>query len=340
MENVNIKGKWTPKKRVLTAFSHEEPDRMPIDYTANIEIHNRFAKAMGVDPNNRDALLEKIGGDFRHINLRYTGRMLNTRYNGKPFPLKNAEAEEIRAYETPDHNDFDYETMHEYLKSRSSYAAYVGGTSIACIINIYAQLRGFEEFFCDLAFEDEDVLSLVDRGLSVELKCLERILERDREYVTFMFIGEDLGTQRGPLISMDMYRRLIKPRHKAFTELAKSYDLPIMIHSCGASSGFFDDFLDLGISGVDTIQPEAAGMDPHRIKSLFGDRLTFRGGISTSERLVNASPEEAFEYAAEVMDIMKPNGGYFFCPSHQLQDNTPVENVVAIYKAAQQFGKY
>ena len=109
-----------------------------------------------------------------------------------------------------------------------------------------------------------------------------RSLELLKGKIDFVWMGEDLGTQIGPLISLDLFRKHIRPRHQRVIDVAKSFGLPVMIHTCGSSSWAYDDFIEMGISAVDTLQPEAAKMDPAYLKGRYGSRLMLHGCISTA----------------------------------------------------------
>ena len=96
----------------------------------------------------------------------------------------------------------------------------------------------------------------------------------------------------------------------------------------------------MGITAVDTLQPEAANMQPEYLKRCHGDKLAFHGCISTAGPVATGSPEDTTEYCRRTLQVMMPGGGYCFSPTHQLQDNSPTENVVALYEAAREFGVY
>jgi uroporphyrinogen decarboxylase len=153
-------------------------------------------------------------------------------------------------------------------------------------------------------------------------------------------MGEDLGTQKGPMISVDLYRRHLRPRHQRVVDLGKTYGVPVAIHSCGSSSWAFEDFIDMGIDVVDTLQPEARDMAPAYLKRRFGDRLAFHGCISTAGPVAMGSVRETVDDVRQTLETMMPGGGYAFSPTHMLQDNSPTENVVAMYEAAHEYGRY
>jgi uroporphyrinogen-III decarboxylase len=113
-----------------------------------------------------------------------------------------------------------------------------------------------------------------------------------------------------------------------------------MIHSCGSSSWAFEDFIEMGIAAVDTLQPEAKNMSPAYLKQKYGGRLAFHGCISTAGPVAYGTPEETVDYCRGILEIMKLGGGYCFAPTHQLQDNSPTENVVAMYRTALLHGAY
>lgn len=137
-----------------------------------------------------------------------------------------------------------------------------------------------------------------------------------------------------------MYRRNIKPLHQRIVDVAKAYDLPVMVHTCGSSSWAYEDFIEMGIRAVDTLQPEAVNMDPEYLKKTFGGRLVFHGCISTAGPVATGTVEETRAYCERILEIMMPGGGYCFAPTHCLQDNSPTENVVAMYEVARERGKY
>jgi uroporphyrinogen decarboxylase len=114
----------------------------------------------------------------------------------------------------------------------------------------------------------------------------------------------------------------------------------VIIHTCGSSSWVYEDFIEMGFTGVDTLQPEAANMSPEYLKRTFGGRLAFHGCISTAGPVAYGTVDEVVEDVRRTLEIMMPGGGYCLSPTHALQDNSPTENVVAMYDAAHRYGVY
>lgn len=192
----------------------------------------------------------------------------------------------------------------------------------------------------DLVLDDPAGLLYTDRRRNIMLEVNARTLEAAKGGIDLLWMGEDLGAQIGPMISLEMYRKHLRPRHQEIVDLAKQFDLPVIIHSCGSSSWAFEDFIEMGIDAVSTLQPEARDMAPAYLKRIFGDRLAFHGCVSTAGPVATGAVEETIACCRETLDIMMPGGGYCFAPTHSLQDNSPTENVVAMYETARRYGGY
>jgi uroporphyrinogen decarboxylase len=354
----------TAKERVLRTFARQEADRVPIGYEANPGIDARLKAHFGLAADDGEGLLRALGCDMRGVGPRYTGPRLHPERPGRQveplwgwvtrfvehesggywdycdFPLADADEATVEAWPFPNPDDFDYAPLADECRAKAEYGLFVGGAGLGCIINTAGFWRTMEQVFVDLALDEPAGLRLIDRFLAVQLEITRRSLEAARGGVDFLWIGEDLGTQQGPLIGRAVFEKHILPRHKPFFDLAKAYDIPVMMHTCGSSSWAYDDYIALGLSAADTLQPEAADMAPAYLKTRYGDRLAFRGCISTAGPVAYGTVAETVAYCRETLEIMMPGGGYFFAPTHCLQDNSPVENVVAMYYTAHRDGRF
>jgi len=355
-----------PKERVLTAFANQEPDRVPINYSANAGIDQRLKEHFGLKPDDTEGLKQALGVDFRGVGAPYTGPKLHEDIPERgvkvdnwgihrrwvehdtggywdycDFPLRDADVETVANWPMPSPDDHDYSGVGPACERHQEYAVHVGGAGLGCIINTAGFFRGMEQVFVDLALDEPAGLLLIDRFLEIQLEVARRTLEAvPRGVIDFMWMGEDLGTQHSPLISMGLLKKHILPRHKPFFELAAAYDLPVVLHTCGSSSWTYEEYIKLGLKVVDTLQPEARDMSPEYLKKQFGGRLAFHGCISTAGPVAAGTVEETVAYCRRTLDIMMPGGGYCFAPTHSLQDNSPTENVVAMYKTATEYGTY
>ncbi len=353
------------KKRVLTTFHHKEPDSVPINYLANSGIDQRLKSYFGLKKTDNEGLLRQLCVDFRGVIAQYCGQKLHQDIPARgikvdnwgihrrwvehetggywdycDFPLKTATEEDIANWQMPSPDDFDYSCIKDKCQLYKDFAVYTGSAGIGDIINSNGMLRSMEQTLIDLITDDPAGLLLARRRTEINLEIINRVLYSAKGGIDFLWMGEDLGTQIAPIISIELYRKHIKPLHKKFVDLAKLFNIPVMIHSCGSSSWAFEDFIDLGITVVDTLQPEAKNMSPEYLKSTFGGRLVFHGCISTAGPVATGTVSDVVNYCKKTLEIMKPGGGYCFAPTHSLQDNSPTENVVAMYETARSFGKY
>lgn len=355
----------TSRERVRAALARQEPDRVPVNYCGNTGIDRRLKEHFGLELSDDEGLRRALGVDFRGIDVRYIGPRLHPdipergvrvdmwgihrrrveHASGEywdycDFPLKDATEEQVARWPMPSPDDFDYGAVEDTCRKYEGYAIYAGGPGLADVINGNGFLRGMEQTFVDLATGNPAGLLLARRRTEIGLEITRRILEAARGRIDFLWIGEDLGTQIGPSIRLETYRRYIRPLHQRAVDLAKSFAIPVMIHTCGSSSWAYEDFIEMGVAAVDTLQPEAKDMAPAYLKKRFGGRLAFHGCISTAGPVAFGSVEDTIRYCREILDIMMPGGGYCFAPTHQLQDNSPTENVLAMYGTARAFGVY
>ena len=351
------------RKRVQNFFAREKNDRVPINYLYNPGINQKLMDHFNIS--TPLDLKRALNVDFCDSGVTYTGKPLfpskeghsvnpidgtirkyiKTEYGGYweccDFLLEFAEEEEIAALPTPNLDDYNYEEATAIAKERSKeFSLCVGHPGMGCWINTNGFQRGMEQTFVDIATEDPAGILLAERRFNIELQTTERFLEKAGKYIDFMWIGEDLGTQHTPLISLDSYRKIIKPWHQKFIDLANVYNLPVMVHTCGSSSWVYEDFIEMGVTAVDTLQPEATNMNPQYLKDNFGGRLSFHGCISTAGPVAYGTPNEVEKNVKETLEIMKPNYEYAFAPTHQLQDNSPLENVLRMYDCALKYGSY
>lgn len=352
----------TSKERVQAFFRGEETDRAPINMAWNPKIRQRVMDYFGAE--NDGQLRAALGIDFMGVGACYSGPVLHEDVPGRKvnpllgirtrwveygdsgywdycdFPLEHATVDEVAAWPFADPDDFDYSHVEERLDARPDMAFHCGNAGTACIMNTAGFLRGMEQVFVDLATDDEAGLLLFDKLMAYDLGVMERTLEAGKDKIDFMWMGEDLGTQIAPLISMETFRKHIRPRQQPFFDLAKRFGLPTLLHTCGSSSWAYEDYIEMGLTGVDTLQPEAADMSPAYLKQTFGGRLVFHGAISSTGALSFGTPDDVEADCRKTLEIMMPGGGYAFSPTHCLQDNTPLDNVIRMYETVHRYGWY
>jgi uroporphyrinogen decarboxylase len=218
----------------------------------------------------------------------------------------------------------------------------IPGATTQSIFHVYDFLRGFDTRLMDMHDDPRFYHVMVDRITEIDEQYLEEFLTPIGPYVDLICMGEDLGTQRAPFMSLSDYRRFCKPYQKRWIDAAKrcAPNARLVLHSCGAVRDYIPDFIDIGVQVLNPIQPKAAGMDAAGIKRDFGDALSFIGGFDIQELLPFGTAEEIRDGARRLIDAMAPGGGFIFAPSHQILPDVPPANVIAMYDAALEFAGY
>jgi len=209
-------------------------------------------------------------------------------------------------------------------------------------IHITQFLRGFEDWFTDLLLNPELAGALMDTVIDINLGIGGDALKVVGDLVDAVLITGDVATQNGLMMSVDLYRRLIKPRQKRVHNLIRRYSqAKIIYHSCGAVEPLINDLIEIGVDALNPIQVSAKGMDTARLKALYGTRITFWGGGCDSQHVLpHGKPDEVREEVKRVIKDLAPGGGFVFCPIHNIQADVPAENICSMFRAALQYGRY
>ncbi len=264
-------------------------------------------------------------------------------------PLKGITVQSLDKYNWPDpYDEGRFEGIEEkakYYYENTDYAISVlkeknipGGILQDC-----AWLVGFEDWFCILALNKDLATKLMDKLLEFHVGYWDAMLSRIGKYVQVVVIADDLGSQDGLLISPDMYRKFIKPRHKKLVDFIKSKaDVKVLFHSDGAIKDIIPDIIEIGIDILNPIQLNARGMnDTKLLKEEFGEEIVFwGGGCDTQEILPFGKIEDVEREVKRRIEDLKPGGGYIFTPVHNIQPGVPIQNVLTLYKSALKYGCY
>ncbi|UCF99512.1 MAG: hypothetical protein JSV89_08220 [Spirochaetaceae bacterium] len=253
--------------------------------------------------------------------------------------------EEILEYDRwPSAEWFDYSSIEEQclrIRDAGRVVVFMGDR-----LNRIAQLkpacylRGFEQIFIDMV-ENPDLARALFRKISeFYLEYGRRILAAAKGKIDILCTGDDFGSQNAPLISLSMWREFLKPGFEEFVKLGKDHGSFVMHHTCGAIAPLIPDMIECNLDILQSLQPEAMDMDPRFIKKEFGDKLCFQGGISIQKILPQGSPEDVRRHVEAVIEIMSPGGGYIACTSHNIQADTPVNNLLALFEAYRDYGLY
>lgn len=201
-------------------------------------------------------------------------------------------------------------------------------------------MRGYAASLEDLIVAPDFVRAFMDRYVDFWIRLTERALQEVGDLVDVAMFGDDLGTQQGPVLSPALYRRLVKPYHVRMVRTVKRFNKPLLLHSCGSVSAFIPDFIEAGVDALHPIQVSAKDMDSAWLKREYGRDITFWGGVDTQRVLPTGTPAEVREEVRRRIADLGPGGGYVLGAVHNVQAEVPVENVLAMFQAAREFGRY
>ncbi|MCC8166736.1 MAG: uroporphyrinogen decarboxylase [Planctomycetes bacterium] len=193
-------------------------------------------------------------------------------------------------------------------------------------------LMGMEDVLVNMAMEEDDVRLVYDGILEHHLKLLDVVLPHKFDA---LFFGDDWGQQNGLIMGPKLWRQYIKPGVAKIFEKARSAGKMVVLHSCGDLREIMGDLIEIGVDVYNTVQPEI--YDLKELKREYGKDLTFYGGISTQQFLPTATRAESKGKAREVLDIMADGGGYILSPTHAVTPDIPVDNILAIIEAGEEY---
>jgi uroporphyrinogen decarboxylase len=161
----------------------------------------------------------------------------------------------------------------------------------------------------------------------------ERIFDAARGELEIYYFGNDFGTQRGLFFSREMFHEFFAPGLARLARQAKERGMAVMFHSCGSVSALIPDFIAAGIDILDPVQAMAAGMDPLKLKTEYGDKLCFHGGIDTQSLLPFGTSDQVRDRVRQVVERAGSGGGYILAPDQLLQGDVPLDNILALYSS-------
>ncbi|HOW65440.1 MAG TPA: uroporphyrinogen decarboxylase family protein [Candidatus Paceibacterota bacterium] len=197
-------------------------------------------------------------------------------------------------------------------------------------------IRDIEEWYVSTVTRRDYVLKVFEGQCQIALKNLERLIQAVGDSVQVGYVtGTDFGTQRGSFISRKAYKELYQPFHKTINEVIhRRTSWKTFIHSCGGVWDLIPDFIESGFDILNPVQCSAAGMGAVRLKSEFGRDLVFwGGGVDTQRTLCFGTADEVYREVRDRIAIFNRGGGFVFNTVHNVQALTPVENLLAMFKA-------
>jgi uroporphyrinogen decarboxylase len=346
----------TSRERVLTTFDHREPDRVPMWHGLSDRFIMKANRELGCA--DEEALRQRLGDDFRRVFARYDvpdeplpeGALSRTIFGvdragyeyGQPLshPLAEATLEAVHAYAWPDPACVNVSGIREKAAAWHDEYAILGG-DWSPFWHDAIDLLGMENLYMQMYDAPELVDAVMTYMVDFYAAASRKIFDEAGDLIDVFFIGNDLGSQTGPLLGPDLFERFVLPHIKRLVDLGHEYGLKVQMHCCGGFEPLIEMLIDAGLDALHAIQPSCHGMDLKALKAAYGERMVLNGAIDSHHILIEGNPESVCEDTRKVLEIMKPGGGYIAGASHDwVLEETPVENMVAMADAVMEFGTY
>lgn len=361
------------RERFARTLAHEQVDRPPLDLagTALTAMHpmaaTGLAEYLGFSgaPTGRytkfdERVLKYFDVDFRRVGdilapegglaevVSPTERIdvwgVRRIYTGRHWdivghPLRGATREDLRKFPWPDPERISPDLIDKF-KKEAQYLFYETDYVVCAEHPVYGILElgcwmcGYDDFLMRLVIDRAFVTEFFEMVLAYQKKVIDIYYGAIGPYIHFTSSGDDFGMQSGPMISPKVFRELIAPYFAERIRHTKKYTKAAYLHhTCGSVVQLIPTLIDIGVDILNPIQPQAAGMEPDMLKRQFGDKLCFHGGVDTQQLLRSGEPEEVEAAVSRLIETLGANGGYILAPAHNIQEDVPPENIVAMYEA-------
>jgi uroporphyrinogen-III decarboxylase len=234
-------------------------------------------------------------------------------------------------------------------KSTRTLIASIGGTGFGDIALVPAVqlknpkgIRDIEEWYISTAMRQDYIHQVFEKQCDIAIQNLRKVAPVIGDMVDVVFIcGTDFGTQASTFCSIQTYRNLWMPYYKKVNDwIHENTSWKTFKHCCGSIRSLIPSFIESGFDILNPVQCSAADMDAKQLKDEFGDKIVFwGGGVDTQKTLPFGTPEDVREEVLERCKIFSKNGGFVFSSIHNIQANTPVENIVAMLDAVREFNR-
>jgi uroporphyrinogen decarboxylase len=328
---------------------------VPFDFWAVPEVFTALRDHVGAKTDEQ--VLSLLGVDFRSVRPDYVGPPPRVQPDGTYFdewgfhlcsasnefgaykeyasyPLGHAQTvAEVEAWSGwPNLDDWDFHGLRERILVLNRKVPYYIHCHVPGIFEWSWGLYGLDRFLVDLKRHPNVPCAIMDCFTNLFIAFSTRMLEAADGLIDMVYIYDDVGIQSGLMMSPQMWRAFILPRHQRLHSAIRSYPVKILYHSCGAIYPLIGAFVDeMDIDVLNPLQPRAAGMDLARIKQKFGRRLALHGGIDIQHTLPYGSPEAVQAEVRQRCQVLGRDGGYICASSHNIQADTPLENILAMY---------
>lgn len=345
----------TSRERVFTSLAHKQPDRCPVDFWAEASTIKKLLQHFHVG--SEQELYDILDVDIQfvfpdstlpapeilpdgswydnfgaHIRMVKNDYCEYAEYLSRPLAFAE-EPEDLEQYDKwPDPTAFDWAHFSEKignLHEKRVIKLHAGG-----LYEIAWNLRGQEQFLMDMALNPEIPHYIMEKLCSYWCEYIRCAMEAAGDKIDIVYTYDDIASQASLIMSPQMLEEFVYPYHRRVNAVIKSYGKKILYHSCGSVISQIDNLSNLPIDILNPLQPLAAGMDFQKIKDTWGNKLCFHGAIDIQKTLPQGTAEEVQAAVKRAISILGNQGGYIMTSAHYIQNDTPVENIIAMYDTA------
>jgi uroporphyrinogen decarboxylase len=354
------------KNRVLNAIHHKGVDRIPLMYRALPAINNKLLAYFSLDRDIEKSwqeLMKIMGfdlfsggngiGKFTKFKPSYTGPIkknpidhnffyiwgINSHFDEKSDSIcyqvnqdfaRLETIDEMEKYCYPDVNDFDYRWKDMPLSLNDNN--FLGTGTLNSIFMIALYLRGFDNLMIELLSNKSLAKFYINKIGEFVFEYTKKIFENVGGNLEFLALWDDLAMQNSLMIPHYIFREFFLPWYKKIFGLAKKYDLITYFHVCGNANEIIPDLIDIGVDILDPIQTSAKDMQIDKLHKRFGNDICFHGGIDVQALIPFGKLKDIRNYINWVLDLFDKKGGLILGPSHDITVDSPLENILAIYR--------
>lgn len=350
-----MNSKMTSRERVISSCERKGYDRIPVKHEGTPEVNQQIKDHFGLK--NDEQMLRVLGDDFRYVEPVYIGPELKTfpdgsmegyfgeRYKYIQFEggkyLESAhrpfegitELKDLDRSHFPSADWFDYSTIYKQAKAlhEDGFAVCCGTAGDMDFINGISRARGMEQVLMDLIDDNPVYLEIMKARFKFYYDIHEKILKAGKGLIDFDHVGEDLGTQLGPMINMEIFEKHFTPKYSKYFKMVHSYGCRTMMHMCGTVWKFLDRLIEIGLEVYDVVQPTTPENDIESLAKRFGDRIIFQGSMDVQRELAFGTVDDVKKEVRRRLNLF-PKGGLIMGPSHAIQPKSPLENTLALYR--------
>jgi uroporphyrinogen decarboxylase len=347
----------SPYERFDAAVNRRLPDRVPFDFWAVPEVVAKLNEYLQVS--DEEELLRLLGVDERIVGPDYIGpepELLpdGTFYDARgshrrkvsnefstyeeyaSFPLAQANNKaEVETYSRWAHSSYwDWASIVPKIARINRGVRYYMRYDVGGIFESAWALYGLDRFLTGLYDRPEVPCAIMDCYTDLFIENVHNLMKAAEGMIDIVYTYDDVAIQNSLIMSPRMWRQYILPRHQRLNAVIKSYGLKILYHSCGAIFPLVNALIDdMHIDVLNPLQPRAGGMDMARLKQEFGGRVAFHGGIDLQETMPHGTTQDVVDEVRARCRVLGPGGGYICTTAHYIQNDSPVENIIALYTA-------